>query len=417
MITPSFGLTATERVLPKIALDFTTASLDPRITFSRALNTATRINSSGYIEAVNADMPRFDYDPITLACKGLLIEESRINSLIYSDQFNISATWAPSANISVSSDVAVSPANTQTADKLINAVGASGESIAQLNSYTSGVTYTYSVFLKAAGNTTFILLANSNLFSDATFRFATFNLSNGTYTLGGGSGATATITAFSNSWYRCSLTFTPSVTISGAVQLRNNNVGNGVDGIFAWGAQCEIGAFPTSYIPTTTTSLTRNADVATMTGTNFSSWYNASEGAFSASGQRCVQGIASGVLLGVAETGVYGNSIYLVNDSSTSADLSAFVIAGGPQAILTKATTLTSKFNSSFAYKLNNFGFTTNAQSVATSTSGGVSSNISIFSIGSAPWAPGGALWNGHIAKINYYPQRLISAELQAFSK
>jgi len=55
MITPSFGLTATERVLPRLALDFTTASLDPRITFTRALDTATRVNASGNIETVLAD--------------------------------------------------------------------------------------------------------------------------------------------------------------------------------------------------------------------------------------------------------------------------------------------------------------------------------------------------------------------------
>jgi hypothetical protein len=61
MITPSFGLTATERVLPKLALDFTTASLDARITFTRAGNTATRINTSGYVELINADLPRFDF--------------------------------------------------------------------------------------------------------------------------------------------------------------------------------------------------------------------------------------------------------------------------------------------------------------------------------------------------------------------
>jgi hypothetical protein len=54
MITPSFGLTATERVLPKLALDFTTASLDSRVTFTRTGATATRTNSSGYIEAVAA---------------------------------------------------------------------------------------------------------------------------------------------------------------------------------------------------------------------------------------------------------------------------------------------------------------------------------------------------------------------------
>lgn len=84
MITPSFALTATERVLPKLALDFTTASLDARVTITRANNTATAINSSGVIAVVNANLPRFDYDPSTLVCKGLLIEESRTNALVNS---------------------------------------------------------------------------------------------------------------------------------------------------------------------------------------------------------------------------------------------------------------------------------------------------------------------------------------------
>jgi len=88
MITPAFGLTATERVLPRLALDFTTASLDPRITFTRttgASNPATYIDSSGVITAATNNQPRFDYDPVTLVCKGLLIEESRTNSLLNTD--------------------------------------------------------------------------------------------------------------------------------------------------------------------------------------------------------------------------------------------------------------------------------------------------------------------------------------------
>lgn len=88
MITPAFGLTATERILPRLALDFTTASLDPRITFTRttgASNPATYIDSSGVITAATNNQPRFDYDPVTLVCKGLLIEESRTNSLLNTD--------------------------------------------------------------------------------------------------------------------------------------------------------------------------------------------------------------------------------------------------------------------------------------------------------------------------------------------
>lgn len=84
LITPAYSAAAPERILPAMALDFTSATLDPRITVTRAGNTATRINSSGVIELVNADLPRFDYNPSTLVCKGLLVEEDRSNLLLNS---------------------------------------------------------------------------------------------------------------------------------------------------------------------------------------------------------------------------------------------------------------------------------------------------------------------------------------------
>lgn len=84
MFTPSYSLTATERVLPNFAIDFTTGVVDPRIVTSRAGNTATRINASGVIELVNADLPRLDFDPVTLACRGLLSEGATTNLLLNS---------------------------------------------------------------------------------------------------------------------------------------------------------------------------------------------------------------------------------------------------------------------------------------------------------------------------------------------
>lgn len=82
MITPAYALTATERVLPRLALDFTTAVLDPRVTVSRALNTATVQNADGSVSIVNADLPRFDF--ANGVCRGLLIEEARTNVLLNS---------------------------------------------------------------------------------------------------------------------------------------------------------------------------------------------------------------------------------------------------------------------------------------------------------------------------------------------
>jgi hypothetical protein len=84
MLTPAYPITATERVLPNLALDFTTSVLDSRVAVARANNTATTTDSSGVIVAVNANLPRFDFDPVTLACRGLLIEEARTNLLLNS---------------------------------------------------------------------------------------------------------------------------------------------------------------------------------------------------------------------------------------------------------------------------------------------------------------------------------------------
>lgn len=77
---------------PKFSLDFTTASLDSSVAFSRAGNTATVVNSSGYVVGINANLPRFDYSPVTKVCNGLLIEEARTNAYLQSADFS-QAIW------------------------------------------------------------------------------------------------------------------------------------------------------------------------------------------------------------------------------------------------------------------------------------------------------------------------------------
>ena len=73
-------------------LDFTGGSLDSRVVLTRSANTATYINSSGYVTAAVANEARFEYDPTTLAAKGLLIEGSAINLFIYSADYT-NAAW------------------------------------------------------------------------------------------------------------------------------------------------------------------------------------------------------------------------------------------------------------------------------------------------------------------------------------
>lgn len=422
MITPSFGLTATERVLPKLALDFTTASLDSRITFTRALNTATRVNSSGYVESVNADTPRFDYDPITKVCKGLLIEETRVNNCLYSEEFDVSPTWVVS-NSTVSTNATTAPSNSLTADKLIEDTATAEHAVTQSISYPANNAITLSLYAKTSGRNLRILMSD-NLTGVA---FAVYDLTNGTFSgqtiSGSWTAISSTITNVGNGWYRCTLTATKGggTTVSSVLTLNDGTTtsytGDGASGVFLWGAQLEAGAFPTSYIPTTTTSLTRNADVATMTGTNFSDWFNATEGTFAAQIIN-FDNVSSDKTLFCTDDG-----------NTTQAEENAVRITSAGTVYLnrirTLATTVSTLGGSSVpignvaricgAYKLDSFAASVIGSATQTDNLGGVPVGQQRMQIGTR--ANGASTATMLLQKIYYWPQRLTNAEVQAFSK
>lgn len=414
MITPSFSPTATERVLPRMALDFTTGVLDSRVTVTRALDTATRVNSSGYIEGVNANLPRFDYNPVTLAPKGLLIEESRTNLVRYSQELD-NPIWTK-IRATVTANATTSPNNTVDADKLVENTDNNTHYV-EISPTAAAAVHSFSVFLKAGERTWARLVVVDGA--------AYFNLSTGA--VGTVSAGTVSLSALTpvdigNGWYRCTVVFTPSAgAVVLQIRLATSNggqtyLGDGTSGIFAWGAQLEAGAFPTSYIPTTTTSLTRNADVVSMTGTNFSDWYNASEGTF-------VAGIRLNALVtpnvkpvfaaydGTFNTnraylniGVSGQSAFLVNSGGSSQATLA-----GP--ILTASNLM----KVSGKYKVNDFALAANGVTPATDTSGLVPVGSDRLDIG--VFQPASVYLNGHMAFINYYPLGLTTNEVRAFSK
>lgn len=409
MITPSFGLTATERVLPKLALDFTTASLDSRITFTRttsASNPATYVNSSGVITAATNDQPRFDYHPVTLACKGLLIEEARTNAFQYSQDLD-NGYWSKYL-LSVAKDSALSPDGTTNAEKLTPSTANDGHALIRTGS-TTGTTYTISFFAKPAGYDWVFFEEGSG----GNQRRTWFNISTGAV---GTKNAnhTASILLAPNGYYRCSVTYTAATTGSFVFcpsPSDNTNVyaGNGSSGIYLWGLQNETGAFATSYIPTTSAALTRNADVATMTGTNFSSWFNASEGTFvaeasySANSANCVY----------INDGTTSNRILMYFGSSaqglvTTSGVAQASLDGGTPVVGGTLNTVC------LSYKLDSFRLALQGGSTVADTSGTIPT-VSQLNIGAGP---GGQLpLNGVITGFNYYPLQLTSNEVQAFSK
>jgi hypothetical protein len=277
---------------PSYQLDFTSAVLDPGITFTRSGTTATRVNASGYIESVAVDTPRFDFNPVTLSCKGLLIEQARSNIRSYSEDFS-NATWAPT-NLNQTGtpawvNVENSPANTLTAEKFIPTV-TSGihRVVGGAQGTTSGQRYAMSVFAKK-GEYTKVAIGEFN----NAVGWGTFDLDAGTVITSGGSGSqVAYISPYKDGWYRCEVVFTAAAFSRFDIYVLNNSytsgdpnnpgnqfAGNGSDGLFVWGAQLELGDGATSYIANLATgSTTRNPDIATITGANFSSFWQAVTG-------------------------------------------------------------------------------------------------------------------------------------------
>jgi len=253
------------------------------VTFTRAQsgNEATYVGSDGLIKYASADEPRFDHDPETLESLGLLIEEQRTNKLINSSTFSSGYTVSADANIIPYATVA--PDGTITASLLYPSVNTSDGTISQTIGSVTSDSYIVSVFAKSAGKNWIKLYnAQGNL-------SAWFNLDTGTAGTVTNENivpyfTTSAIENFGNGWYRCSVKSTVTYNFFGLSVVDGDNsssvTANETNGVYIWGAQLEAGAFATSYIPTSGSTETRAADEASITGSNFSSWYNQSEGSF-----------------------------------------------------------------------------------------------------------------------------------------
>ena len=219
-------------------VDFTTGSLDQRISFLRTSN-ATVTNSAG------------------------LITYAPHNLLTYSEQFDNSA-WGK-ASATITANAGTSPNGTLTADLLGQATGQT-LAAAVFGSISQTSPATFSVYAKA--NTK----SKISLLTSATNAETWFNLSNGTVgTIG--INHTATITDAGNGWYRCSVTASVALT-NQSIYLADTDGSRVVTdsgSVFLWGAQLEVGASPTAYNPTTVKNLlgfTQEFDNAAWTKSN-----------------------------------------------------------------------------------------------------------------------------------------------------
>jgi hypothetical protein len=239
-------------------------SLTDKLTYTGATN-GTFVNRAGLIERATTDQPRFDHGPASRQSLGLLVEEQRTNSVLQSADF--ATTWV-ATRASITANAVASPDGTTTADKLVPNTDANTHPIFQTVTLTAA-SWTFSVFLKKAEYTSARILVFDGT---STSYGAIFNLETGTLTSSSGTPLATSISPSGNGFFRCSLTVTGTAA-SGNVQIRpvsaggDNFTGDGTSGIYLWGAQLEAGSSPSSYIPTTTTALTRPVDSAVIDGT------------------------------------------------------------------------------------------------------------------------------------------------------
>ena len=263
---------------PTPTLDFNfaaTRTLDNRLTFTRASN-AYYMDSDGYFKSVGNNEARFTYHPINAQSLGLITEEARTNSIIWSSEIN--ASWQNF--FTTYSPVSDSPFFL-TSSYLLSAPGGYCRIVANGGSsiLSVGTTYAVSIFMKAGTGSGAIVIGTAS---------AKFDLTNGTAIItGSGTDITsARMEQYRNGWWRC-IAIATIVSTNKTVSICPWQVGasdsggypeSGGKNVYIIAAQAEVGSFPTSYIYTDSVQRSRNTDNLVLSGSNFTSVYNFREG-------------------------------------------------------------------------------------------------------------------------------------------
>jgi hypothetical protein len=402
-------------IVPTPALDLDlTASLDNRVTFTRASG-GTRVNEQGLIETVAADTPRFDHDPVTGESLGLLIEGARTNTVrnstmqgaVAGTPGTLPTNWAANASVfeGITRTVVALPFvnGIQCIDIRFEgtATGTSSNSVFFEQSTSTAAlqnqTWTGSFYASVVGGSLSGLSGNvirarvlernsSGVYLDETTTvYTSASLTNLTRTAGTRTLANSTV-AFVQSGFA----FLPA------------SVGAVIDFTIRIGApQIELGPFASSYIPTTSSQVTRAADVAVMTGANFSDWYNQSEGTFfvdasgalvSAGARNYIEVSGTGGNRQVLSATTAGRTRYLVTTNNvTQASLLSAVNAIGAGYVKMAAS-----------YRANDFQTATNGVLSAAGTTGEPPA-VNQMIIGRDVFASDPAYLYGHIKRLTYW--------------
>ena len=439
MLNGAGGLNADQLALdlPFAVTKSLTAAKGPTPTFTRA-SSGTFVGSNGLIQSAGNDVARFDHDPVTLASKGLLIEESRTNIARRSGDIVFGASWFIDNATSTLSGTGLDgntsyliAESTGTGTHL--AVNTGSTTLASGTSVTNGIVYTGSFFVKkVSGSVDWIQLTFGSV-GFGTGQYANFNISNGTVgnSAGLASGTSPRIENYGNGWYRCSIsvaaTATTSTTNVMVAFIQNTNgttrlpsyTGSTSNQVLASLCQFEAGSFPTSYIPTTTASVVRSADVCSISGAGFTGMWNATEGSlFTSAIFNAPVAYGTGQLLVDVNDGTTANRLRYFRSTPSGAAAMLNTSSNNQNVFILASTALqpfvTQKYSTGF--KLNDYAFYVNNSQIGTDNLGAMVVSPTTLTIGDASAGATRQYANGTISSIRYYRKRLDNAKLQALT-
>ena len=387
------------------------------ITFTRA-STATYFDSAGVLQTAAINAPRFDYNPSTFAAQGFLIEESRTNSIRNNTMVGAAAGTPGTL-----------PTNWTTFTTLTGLtreiVGTGTESgITYIDIRLSGTPSAAGAYFINYETTTQVVASSGQAWTSSAYYklqagsltgvTAVINAVSARNAVGGDLSSTTTTfvpTSAALNTQRVSSTIAsnPALTAFETQFLRLDLSGATIDITLRIGLpQLEQGAFATSVIPTTTTALTRSADVASVN--TLSPWYNATEGTMYAQASLISSSYLGGVLVDVGTGGAFGTTEYIVWTGA------AWSLSPNIAPInVTSSVTTSSTAKVAAGLKVNDSVIAGNGLIGTTDTSCSIASAPTTLSIGKAGWTAGNYL-NGWIQRITYYPRRLTNLELQTIT-
>ncbi len=374
----------------QFALDKTlTARKGPTPTFTRA-SSATFVGSNGLIQSAATNIPRFDHTSAGVCC-GLLIEESRTNLLTQSESWSTGANFTGPSAPTVTPDTTNAPDGALTADTLTGSTGTATDgsvtSTWRQPTVSSSTVYTFSIYVRSLGVAT---KAEIRIRDNST-----------------GASVQTLDTTLTSSWKRLSVTATTGGTTTSIRCIIQNTDGP----IAIWGAQLEAGSFATSYIPTTTGSVVRSADVCSITGGNFTSFYNQTEGTLFLNAVPPFEPQLAYPLMVNTTANSQAHRIARTNEVGFGSKRwrALTTTSAGIEAVITTSVNITTtNVKAAYAFKLNDNAFAVNNVLVGTDTTVTMPNPTSMRIGGN----DGVDVLNGHIAAIRYYRKRLPNSKL-----